>query len=188
MNLGLWIDKGASRRSLTGQFVWFTIWLIATMVGLYMTPSASGHGTHTQLGLPACGSMALLGRPCPGCGLTTSWTSLIHGHIVEAFQANWFGPILYLGFTFTAIFSLFGYLRGWRFNFAHRGANRLLGWLVAGFVVYGTARFALVRQESELEKAERIERLVQSRAGIESIAGSKDSRPATSVPKKDSSL
>ena len=31
----------------------------------YLTPSAEGLGTHTQLGMPSCGWIHTMGIPCP---------------------------------------------------------------------------------------------------------------------------
>jgi len=63
-------------------------------VGAALTPDARGYGTHEQLGLPACGFLARTGWPCPSCGLTTSVTNTVHGHIVTAFWVQPFGVVL----------------------------------------------------------------------------------------------
>jgi len=38
---------------------------------------ARGHGTHQQLGLPPCTFYVIFQRPCPACGMTTSWAWLL---------------------------------------------------------------------------------------------------------------
>lgn len=43
-----------------------------------------------------CSFRRLTGWPCPGCGLTRSFTFLAHGRFVEGFQMNWFGPPMFL--------------------------------------------------------------------------------------------
>ena len=90
-------------RSIAGQLVYFGCWVSVTVIGLILRPSADGHGTHQQLGLPPCPCVLIFNRPCPGCGLTTSFTALLHGRFRDAFRAHWFGPFLYLIFTATAI-------------------------------------------------------------------------------------
>lgn len=93
-------------RVLLGQVFIFAVWLAITGFGIYLSPDKYGHGTHQQLGLPPCPSVLFFDRPCPGCGLTTSWTAFIHGHWAEAFHAHPLGPFLYLGFTWFALANL----------------------------------------------------------------------------------
>jgi hypothetical protein len=52
--------------------------------------------THTQLGLPPCNMVQLINRPCPSCGMTTSFSLLIHGDVRASLSANWAGTILAL--------------------------------------------------------------------------------------------
>ncbi len=56
--------------------------------------------SHRQLGLGKCEFVVLFNKPCPSCGLTTSFSLLMHGSIMASLRANWVG-------TFMAI-SLFG--------------------------------------------------------------------------------
>lgn len=46
-----------------------------------------------------CGFRRLTGVSCPGCGLTRSFVYAAHGHPLDAFRMNPFGPI---GFLFVA--------------------------------------------------------------------------------------
>jgi Protein of unknown function (DUF2752) len=41
-----------------------------------------------------CACRAILGIPCPACGLTRSFVHLAHGRIVESWQAHHFGWLL----------------------------------------------------------------------------------------------
>lgn len=50
--------------------------------------------THRQLGLPPCNFYALTGYPCPACGMTTSFSLLIHGDPINSLRANWVGTLL----------------------------------------------------------------------------------------------
>lgn len=137
-------ERVDSRKSLSGQLVWFVFWLGVTLVGFYLTPSPAGHGTHTQLGLAPCASASTLGRPCPGCGLTTSFTATVHGQLLTAFKANAFGPFLYILFTLSALTCGITYARKIRFVTDTRGFNWALGILVGAFLLYGGLRFLLV--------------------------------------------
>src|SRR5207302_1856701 len=47
-----------------------------------LSPDDRGHGTHEQLGLPPCTFYLTFGRPCPACGMTTSWAWLLRGNAV----------------------------------------------------------------------------------------------------------
>lgn len=59
-----------------------------------LKPDPAGHGTHQQLGLPPCTMLVLFGRPCPTCGMTTSWAHLVRGRLGEALRANVGGTML----------------------------------------------------------------------------------------------
>ena len=80
-------------------FVWLVLFLgpVAVLVtAATLTPSLAGHGTNTQLGLPPCGFLVATGYPCPGCGLTTSFSHMIRMQVGGAFMANPFGILLFL--------------------------------------------------------------------------------------------
>ena len=47
-----------------------------------------------QLGLPECGWAAVLGRPCPTCGMTTAVSGVAHGNLAGAIQAQPMGALL----------------------------------------------------------------------------------------------
>lgn len=132
-----------SRQPLKGQLVWFASWVGITAVGLAMTPDPTGHGTHQHLGLPPCPSVLLFDRPCPGCGLTTSWTALLHGHIAEAFAAHPLGPPLYAVFTAIALTNGAGYFRRIRVDSTGTKVGTTLAYLAAAFVLFGVVRFAI---------------------------------------------
>lgn len=68
-------------------------WVVVTSARLHA--DGRGFGTHEQLGLPPCTFSATTGVPCPGCGLTTSFTAMAHGHVVTAFRAHLMGPLLF---------------------------------------------------------------------------------------------
>lgn len=42
-----------------------------------------------------CGWRQMTGLPCPGCGLTRSFTFMAHGQPMLAFEMNWLGPPMF---------------------------------------------------------------------------------------------
>ena len=61
-----------------------------------LQPDPSGLGTHRQLGIPECTFVQLFGRPCPTCGMTTSWAHVMRGEWKQAMRANSAGMMLAL--------------------------------------------------------------------------------------------
>lgn len=136
-------ESVASRKVIKGQLIWFTSWLFITIVGLSLSPDPTGHGTHQHLGLPPCPSVLLFDRPCPGCGLTTSWTALLHGNFALAFAAHPIGPLMYVMFTLSAFACLYGYVKQMRFDSDIRPINLATKAFLAVFVAFGVGRFLL---------------------------------------------
>jgi hypothetical protein len=62
-------------------------------LGLGLEPDPRGHGTHEQLGLPACTVRDWLGTPCPGCGVTTAAVLLLHGHPLRSWTTQPLGLV-----------------------------------------------------------------------------------------------
>lgn len=146
-------EHDIDRRFLRGQLAWFITWAAVTFIGaVVLHADHHGHGTHTQLGLPPCGSVLLFDRPCPGCGMTTSWTALLHGNFGQALSANLMGPFLYLAFTLTALASVYGYLTGKKLRSDTPKANKVLWITVLVFVGYGAIRFAVAPLNSPFHK------------------------------------
>ncbi len=142
-------DDGVPRSRLTGHLGWFLLWLGVTAAGLYLTPSSELHGTHTRLGLPPCPSVAFFDRPCFGCGMTTSFSSMLHLDFVTAFRAHPFGPFFYLIFTATALACGYGWMKQKQFNTNSRKFNRAMMVLTLVFVAFGIIRFTLVKYRSD---------------------------------------
>ncbi len=49
------------------------------IVASMLEASPDGHGTHTQMGLPACSWVQLWNFPCPTCGMTTAFAHAAQG-------------------------------------------------------------------------------------------------------------
>jgi uncharacterized protein DUF2752 len=53
-------------------------------------------GSHERLGMPPCEFVVLFKKPCPSCGLTTSFSLLMHGDIMGSLRANSVGTAMAL--------------------------------------------------------------------------------------------
>ena len=73
--------------------------VLLAVLGLarWLPPDERGFGTHERLGLPPCGLILTSGLPCPSCGMTTSFSLMMHGRPVDSFMAQPAGAVLSLG-------------------------------------------------------------------------------------------
>lgn len=67
------------------------------IIARMLPPDDRGFGTHERLGLPPCGLILTSGLPCPSCGMTTSFSLMMHGRPIDAFIAQPAGAALCLG-------------------------------------------------------------------------------------------
>ena len=75
---------------------WSLFLLGGFALALALEPDPKGFGTHERLGLPPCTFRALFSIPCPSCGMTTSFSNLMHGNLLQALRANAGGVVLAL--------------------------------------------------------------------------------------------
>lgn len=73
---------------------WALVLVVLLLVARRLDPDPRGFGTHTQLGLPACAFQAATGRPCPTCGMTTSFAWFARGNLVRSWGASPAGSLL----------------------------------------------------------------------------------------------
>ena len=87
--------EGLKARRLIGAA---TALAAAGILGLaaYLTPSAAGLGTHTQLAMPTCGWILIMDLPCPTCGMTTAFAHAANGDLAAALHAQPLGAVLAL--------------------------------------------------------------------------------------------
>lgn len=133
--------------------------VLLTLVGLTMVfilsallrPSTGEYFT-------VCGFKNLTGLPCPGCGLTHSFCALTRGSIVEAFEFNLLGPLLYVVLALVWVRSWCVLLnREKAVRGFHRIAERLnvVRAFAYAFAVFGLARiiYLLVVQPSAFQES-----------------------------------
>lgn len=93
-------QRGGPRRATVGERVSAGVLasgaLSVLVTAAVLTPSPTGEGTHTQLGLPACTWLSLFGTPCPTCGMTTSFSYAAEGDYLGSFLAQPAGFVLVL--------------------------------------------------------------------------------------------
>jgi len=95
----------------------FYVALGLVLVGLLTTaawlrPDPKGFGTHRQLGLGECTFMGFTGRPCPSCGMTTSWSNTLRGRWPTALRGNAGGTMLALASLLAAPWLIVSGVRG----------------------------------------------------------------------------
>jgi hypothetical protein len=98
--------------------------------------------THTQLGMPPCNMVELTGKPCPACGMTSSFSLLIHGDLAASLRANWVGTLLALYWLALVPWAVAGALKGKLFFV--RSGELLLTWSVGVVLALMLARWAAV--------------------------------------------
>ncbi len=84
---------------------WARVWaacIAAGILGLlgtaaWLRADSGGHGTHTQLGMPACAWAMAFDRPCPTCGMTTAFAHAADGEFRASFLSQPLGFMLALG-------------------------------------------------------------------------------------------
>ena len=59
-----------------------------------------------------CTYRKLFGMPCPGCGLTRSFSFMAHGAFLEALRMNWMGPPFFVLVATQIPYRLFRLTRG----------------------------------------------------------------------------
>ena len=98
--------------------------------------------THTQLGMEPCNMVVMTGKPCPACGMTTSFSLLVHGDVPNSLRANWVGTLMAVWW-----FSLIP----WGFACAIRGRLLFIRngelWMTVGLTIVLTlmvARWAVI--------------------------------------------
>lgn len=78
--------------------LWAAVCAIAILAVLVtaamLDPDPAGHGTHTALGLPACGWAQVFNKPCATCGMTTAFAHAADARPVSAFRTQPAGAIL----------------------------------------------------------------------------------------------
>ncbi|MBA4063727.1 MAG: hypothetical protein C0501_08440 [Isosphaera sp.] len=90
--------------------------------------------THTQLGMPPCGFVLATGRPCPACGMTTSFALLVRGDVGASLRANWAGTVIAVLWAGALVWAVVSGVKG-RPLFVPRGRGELVLTAAVGVVL-----------------------------------------------------
>jgi len=134
---------GRRKRKLPPLARWARLLLVLMALGLiavfvvaaWIRPydddgNAAKMATHTQLGMEPCSMVVLTGKPCPACGMTTSFSLLMHADVANSLRANWVGTLLALAWLALIPWGIFGAVRG-RLLWIRRGEF----WLTVGLSI-----------------------------------------------------
>lgn len=69
----------------------FTIAVLLNPYNADGSPKTMATHTGPPLNLPDCTFKTMTGLPCPSCGMTTSFSLLMHGDPLNSMRANWVG-------------------------------------------------------------------------------------------------
>lgn len=82
----------------TSERIWASLTAVAALgvlsLAAWLSPASEGHGTHEQLGLSSCVWVATMERPCPTCGMTTSFAHAANADLASSFLSQPFGASL----------------------------------------------------------------------------------------------
>ena len=98
--------------------------------------------SHEQLGLPPCRFAQMTHKPCPSCGMTTSFALLAHGDPANSLRANAVGTLMALFCLLAIPWNLLSAWRG-RYLFVRSLERALLG-VVGTFFVLMLLRWGIV--------------------------------------------
>ena len=73
-----------------------TLCLTVLSLSAWLNPSSDGHGTHKQLGLAPCMWVVAFDKPCPTCGMTTSFSHAGEGSWIQSAKTQPMGTVLVL--------------------------------------------------------------------------------------------
>jgi len=99
-------------------------------------------GAHQRLGMPPCEFYVIFNKPCPSCGLTTSFSLLMHGDVVASLRANPVGTLMALFAIGLIPWSMWIGLRG-RYLWV-RSIERASLWAAGVFLILLLIRWGIV--------------------------------------------
>ena len=133
-------EAAVRRRVVRATLIAVAVALTGVFVAAYMIHPYDEDGnpktsaTHTQLGMPPCNFVTLTGKPCPSCGMTTSFALLVRGDVLASLRANWVGSVMCVLWATTLVWALASGIRG-KPLFVPRGRGELVFTAIAGVML-----------------------------------------------------
>lgn len=125
--------------ALRGSLIAISLLILAGFaIASRLVPDPSGLGTHHQLGLAACPTLARSGQPCPTCGMTTAVAHLADGSMAKAWNTQPAAVFIALSAAGTAIWAAASAWRGQVIGF-ESGDTALAWWAGGSFVIAMTS-------------------------------------------------
>lgn len=128
------------RRLTRATLIAIAVALTAVFVAAFRIHPYDGDGnprtmsTHTQLGMPPCNFVVLTGKPCPSCGMTTSFALLVRGDVVASARANWVGSVICVLWALTLVWAVASGVWG-KALFVPPGRGELVFTVIVGAVL-----------------------------------------------------
>ncbi len=137
-----WWVRGALLVMAAGLVAVFTIAVVLNPYNPDGTPRTMETHRTWPLNLPPCTFKAMTGLPCPSCGMTTSFSLLMHGDVLNSLRANCVGTVLAL---FWLALIPWGLISAWRGRPLFLVAiEPVLLRVLVGFLVLLFTRWAIV--------------------------------------------
>ncbi len=129
----------------TGLIIRLSLLMVASLLGgvfavaFWLNPyepdgTPRTMSTHTQLGMPPCNFVMMTSRPCPACGMTTSFALLVRGDVAASLRANWAGTLIAVLWGLTLVWAIASGIGG-RPLFIPRGKGELILTVVVGVLL-----------------------------------------------------
>ncbi|MCE9563406.1 MAG: DUF2752 domain-containing protein [Planctomycetes bacterium] len=139
------VESAAMQAARAGRYARFGLLAVAAVLAcvfgaaFYINPygpdgSPRTMATHTQLGMPPCNFVMMMGKPCPACGMTTSFSLLVRGDVAASMRANWTGTIIAVLWALAMVWALASGIKN-RPLFIPQGRGELILTVVVGVVL-----------------------------------------------------
>ena len=111
--------------------------LAVMLTAAWVSPSPTGLGTHTQLGLEPCQFLVRTGLPCPSCGMTTSYSWFARGNFLASLYVQPMGFLL-------ALLTVLAFWVGLYVAATGRAVHQLMSRRLSSYYIPGLFAWAII--------------------------------------------